>query len=212
VNCHNTLDEAPDVPFTSVGTPNPSVCEIRIVDDARRPVPAGGVGEIAARGPMSPMQYVNAPELDARYRDADGWVYTGDLGYLDPQGRLVLSGRKKDVIIRGGANISTVQIEMLATGYPDVVSAACVPVPDPELGQRVCLCLTMRDGAPRPALAELTDYLRARGLEVNKLPEYLRFVRQLPLTPAGKIDKQRLAADVAFVGHSAPALSQAGAR
>jgi len=212
VNCHNTLDDAPDVPFTSVGTPNPSVCEIRIVDDARHTVPAGEVGEIAARGPMSPMQYVNAPDLDAKYRDADGWVYTGDLGYLDPLGRLVLAGRKKDIIIRGGANISTVQIETLATGYPDVVSAACVPVPDPDLGQRVCLCLEMRNGAPRPALADLTDYLRERGLEVNKLPEYLRFVRQLPLTPAGKIDKKRLATDVAFLGRAAAAGQEARSR
>ncbi|AEA66017.1 class I adenylate-forming enzyme family protein [Burkholderia gladioli] len=204
VNCHNTLDEAPDVPLTTVGTPNPSVCEIRIVDDERRTLPEGEVGEIVARGPMSPMQYVNAPELDARYRDGEGWVYTGDLGYLDTHGRLVLAGRKKDIIIRGGTNISTVQIETLATACPDVVSAACVAVPDADLGQRVCLYLTIRDGAPRPSLADMSGYLRERGLEVNKLPEYLRFVRQLPLTPAGKIDKKQLAAEVAFVGRGAP--------
>ena len=199
VNCHNTLEDEADVIFRSVGRPNPAVCDIRIVDASGRAVQDGEVGEITARGPMSPMQYVNAPELDAKYRDAEGWVHTGDLGFIDADGRLALAGRKKDIIIRGGANISTVQIENLATAYPDVVSEACVPVPDPDLGQRVCLCLTMRDGVARPALAEISGYLRSKGLETNKLPEYLRYMRRFPLTPAGKVDKKLLAAEVAFL-------------
>ncbi|MBS7662922.1 acyl--CoA ligase [Pseudomonas lalucatii] len=199
VNCHNTLDDSLEVVLRSVGRPNPSVCEIRIVDERGAELPPGEVGEIKARGPLSPMQYVNAPELDARYRDAEGWVCTGDLGYIDRDGCLVLAGRKKDIIIRGGVNISPVQIEMLATGHPDVVSAACVAVADADLGQRVCICVTLRQGAPRFALGELTEYLRAQGLEVNKLPEYLRFYRQLPLSPAGKVDKKLLAAEIAFL-------------
>lgn len=199
VNCHNTLDDPLEVVLRSVGRPNPSVCEIRIVDELGRELPRGEIGEIKARGPLSPMQYVNAPELDARYRDAEGWARTGDLGYIDRDGYLILAGRKKDIIIRGGQNISPVQIEMLATGHPDVVCAACVPVPDPDLGQRVCICVTLREGAARFSLAELTGYLRQQGLEVNKLPEYLRFYRQLPLSPAGKIDKKVLAAEVAFL-------------
>jgi acyl-CoA synthetase (AMP-forming)/AMP-acid ligase II len=199
VNCHNTLDDALEVVFFSVGRPNPSVCAIKIVDEQGAELPLGSVGEIQARGPLSPMQYVNAPELDAQYRDGEGWVKTGDLGYIDSDGYLVLAGRKKDIIIRGGSNISPIQIEMLATGHPDVVCAACVPVPDPDLGQRVCICLTLRAGTPRFSLGELTDYLRAQGLETNKLPEYLRFYRQLPLSPAGKVDKKLLAAEVAFL-------------
>lgn len=201
VNCHNTLDDALEVVFFSVGRPNPSVCAIKIVDEQGAELPLGSVGEIQARGPLSPMQYVNAPELDAQYRDAEGWVKTGDLGYIDSDGYLVLAGRKKDIIIRGGSNISPIQIEMLATGHPDVVCAACVPVPDPDLGQRVCICLTLRAGTPRFSLGELTDYLRAQGLETNKLPEYLRFYRQLPLSPAGKVDKKLLAVEVAFLEH-----------
>lgn len=197
VNCHNTLDDPIEVVLGSVGKPNPAVCEIRIVDDLGHELPQGDVGEITARGPLSPMQYVNAPELDERYRDAEGWVKTGDLGFIDPQGYLVLAGRKKDIIIRGGANISPVQIEGLVMAHPDVVTVACVAVPDPDLGQRVCLCVTMRDGAPRFALADISSFLREQGLEVNKLPEYLRFYRHLPLTPAGKIDKRALAEDAA---------------
>lgn len=197
VNCHNTLDDPIEVVLGSVGKPNPAVCEIRIVDDLGHELPQGDVGEITARGPLSPMQYVNAPELDERYRDAEGWVKTGDLGFIDPQGYLVLAGRKKDIIIRGGANISPVQIEGLVMAHPDVVTVACVAVPDPDLGQRVCLCVTLRDGAPRFALADISSFLREQGLEVNKLPEYLRFYRHLPLTPAGKIDKRTLAEDAA---------------
>ncbi|WP_447736090.1 class I adenylate-forming enzyme family protein [Pseudomonas shirazensis] len=197
VNCHNTLDDPIEVVLGSVGKPNPAVCEIRIVDDLGHELPQGDVGEITARGPLSPMQYVNAPELDERYRDAEGWVKTGDLGFIDPQGYLVLAGRKKDIIIRGGANISPVQIEGLVMAHPDVVTVACVAVPDRDLGQRVCVCVTLRDGAPRFALADISSFLREQGLEVNKLPEYLRFYRHLPLTPAGKIDKRALAEDAA---------------
>lgn len=199
VNCHNTLDEDVQVVFKSVGRPNPAVCAIRIVDENGQEAVPGSAGEIVARGPISPMQYVNAPELDAKYRDRDGWVYTGDIGLIDDAGYLVLSGRKKDIIIRGGANISTVQIENLATSHPDVVGAVCVPVPDPDLGQRVCICLTMREGAERLTLSDITGYLREQGLEVNKLPEYLRLFRQFPLNPSGKIDKKMLTAEAALL-------------
>lgn len=199
VNCHNTLDEDVQVVFKSVGRPNPAVCAIRIVDENGQEAVPGSAGEIVARGPISPMQYVNAPELDAKYRDRDGWVYTGDIGLIDDAGYLVLSGRKKDIIIRGGANISTVQIENLATSHADVVGAVCVPVPDPDLGQRVCICLTMREGAERLTLSEITGYLREQGLEVNKLPEYLRLFRQFPLNPSGKIDKKMLTAEAALL-------------
>lgn len=202
VNCHNLPGDPVDHVCRTVGRPNPTVCEIQIVDDERRALSDGSVGEIAARGPMSPMQYVNAPELDQRYRDSQGWVYTGDLGYIDADGHLILSGRKKDIIIRGGTNISPVQIEQLVTSHPDVVSAACIGIPDRDLGQRVCLCVTLRDGAARPTLAQLTGYLHERGLEVNKLPEYLRLYGQLPLSPAGKVDKKALTEELAGLADS----------
>ncbi|TBU96793.1 AMP-dependent synthetase [Stutzerimonas kirkiae] len=208
VNCHNTLDDPIEVVLSSVGKPNPAVCEIRLVGEDNREVAPGEVGEITARGPLSPMQYVNAPELDERYRNPQGWVRTGDLGFIDDKGYLVLAGRKKDIIIRGGANISPVQIEGLVMAHADVVTVACVPVADADLGQRVCLCVTLREGAPKFSLKEITDFLREQGLEVNKLPEYLRFYRSLPLTPAGKIDKQALAEEVSELGVEAAATGQ----
>jgi acyl-CoA synthetase len=198
VNCHTTLDDDPETVSLKAGKPNPDICSIRIVDDQKQEVPPGCIGEITARGPLSPMQYVNAPELDALYRDRDGWVYTGDLGLIDDDGYLVLSGRKKDIIIRGGVNISPAQIEHIAVSHPAVVSAACVPVADPDLGHRVCLCLALRDGAERPSLSQFTSYLHKQGLEINKLPEYLRYYRQLPLSPAGKVDKKQLTAEIEF--------------
>lgn len=200
VNCHTLPDEPLEVPLRSVGRPNPSVCEIRIVDEHGRRQASGQRGEILARGPLSPMQYVNAPELDARYRCRDGWVRTGDLGFLDPMGYLVLSGRKKDVIIRGGANISPVQIEALATTHPDITGSACMPVPDADLGQRLCLCVTLKEGALRPSLEAVHRHFRRHGLSVDKLPDYLCFFSQLPLGPAGKVDKKQLASAIRFLG------------
>ncbi|NOQ34333.1 MAG: AMP-binding protein [Methylococcaceae bacterium] len=199
VNCHSTLNDDLNIIVSKIGKPNPKVCEIRIVDEKGLPIPQGHVGEITARGPISPMQYVNAPELDKIYRDKDGWVFTGDLGYIDNDGYLVLSGRKKDIIIRGGANISPVQIENVAQSHPEVISAACIPVADVDLGQRICICLVMRDGVERPSLSQMSRFFKEQGLEINKLPEYLRYYRQLPLSPAGKVDKKQLTSDVEFI-------------
>lgn len=204
VNCHSTLTDSVEVILSKIGKPNPDVCTIRIIDEARQELPQGEVGEITARGPMTPLQYVNSPDLDALYRCEEGWVYTGDLGFIDKEGYLVLAGRKKDIIIRGGANISPAQVEAVAISHPDVISAACVPVSDNDMGHRVCLCLVMREGAERPSLLQFTRYLYDQGLEKNKLPEYLRYYRQLPLNPAGKVDKKQLTAEVeciqSFIG------------
>lgn len=196
VNCHTMLDDNMTTVLHTTGRPNPEVCSIRIVDDRKNELAQGQTGEIAARGPITPMQYVNNPELDALYRDAEGWVYTGDLGFIDEQGNLVLTGRKKEIIIRGGINISPAQIEDIAASHPAVVSAACIPVEDEDLGHRVCLCLVMSEGAERPSLAQFARFLLDRGLEQNKLPEYLRYLRQLPLSPAGKVDKKQLIAEL----------------
>jgi acyl-CoA synthetase len=199
VNCHTTLNDDLLTAINKAGRPNPHICSIRIVNDQRQEAPPGHVGEIAARGPISPMQYVNAPDLDASYRDKEGWVYTGDLGFIDDDGYLVLSGRKKDIIIRGGINISPAQIENIAASHPAVVSATCIAVPDPDLGHRICLCLVLRDGMEYLSLSQFTQYLQEQGLETNKLPEYLRYYKQLPLSPAGKIDKKQLVTELELI-------------
>jgi acyl-CoA synthetase (AMP-forming)/AMP-acid ligase II len=193
VNCHTALDEAPERVATIVGRPNPAVAAIRIVDEQGRDVDAGVEGEIWARGPMSPMCYVNAPELDARYRTPDGWVRTGDRGVLDPDGYLRVLGRSTEIIIRGGHNISPTEIEQLLQEHPAILHAACVGVPDQRLGERVCACVVLREGAPRPSLEELSAFLVCEhGLERAKLPERLVILPELPLSPAGKIAKRAM--------------------
>lgn len=192
VNCHTGVDDSLDVSQETLGRPDPDVCAIRILDDQGRELPAGEPGEIVALGPMSPLCYVGAPELNERYRLPGGWVRTGDRGWIDADGRLRMAGRKKDVIIRGGGNISPAQLEGLVAGHPDVLGVACVAVPDAVLGQRVCACLVPA-GDRAPTLTELTAFLRDGGLEPHKLPEYLLVLDRIPLGPAGKADKQRLA-------------------
>lgn len=190
VSCHTALDDPPER-ATTAGRPSPGVAEVRIVDDRLADVPAGQTGEILARGPMSPLCYVGAPELDARYRAPGGWVRTGDLGHLDAEGYLVVSGRLKDVVIRGGLNISPAEIEEIVITHPAIRDVACVPVPDPMLGERLCACVAT--DAPL-ALPELVTYLELRGLEPRKFPERLLVLPSLPLGPAGKIDRQALRA------------------
>ncbi|MCG2839058.1 acyl--CoA ligase [Photobacterium sp. WH77] len=189
VNCFNALTDSREKVAATVGKPDPSICEIRVVDDHHQPLEQGEIGEIAARGPITPMQYVNSPVLDETYRDQQGWVYTGDLGCIDSDGYLNLMGRKKDVIIRGGVNISPAQIEKLMTQHPNVVSASCVAVPDHDLGQRVCICLSLQQGTSPLSLNDVTQYLHQQGLEKHKWPEFLSHFSQLPLSPAGKVDK-----------------------
>ncbi|WP_369381643.1 class I adenylate-forming enzyme family protein [Streptomyces sp. cg36] len=197
VNCHTGLAAGPvaaDGPGVLAGRPDPRVTDIRIALPGTAELeeaPPGAVGEIVARGPMSPLCYVAAPDLDARYRTADGWVRTGDLGRLEEDGTLRVVGRLKDVVIRGGANISPAEVELAIAAHPLVRDVVCVGVPDPLMGERLAVCLVGREGAEL-SLAELSAHLDARGLERRKHPERLLHVAQLPLTPAGKPDRARV--------------------
>ncbi|MGP9022390.1 class I adenylate-forming enzyme family protein [Streptomyces sp. BR1] len=197
VNCHTSLDSSAvraDGPGVLAGRPDPRVADIRIaVPDTRelQEVPPGTVGEIVARGPMSPLCYVAAPDLDARYRTPDGWVRTGDLGRLEPDGTLRVVGRLKDVVIRGGANISPAEVELELATHPLIRDVVCVGVPDPLMGERLAACVVGREGAD-PTLEDLSAHLDARGLERRKHPEHLLLVTEFPLTPAGKPDRARL--------------------
>ncbi|MCB5164064.1 acyl--CoA ligase [Streptomyces bambusae] len=209
VNCHTGLPDAPAEDSTGrhgkgvdaetrgvpIGRPDPRVTEIRIVAPGAPDTeaePAGVVGEILARGPMSPLCYVGDPGLNARYRTPGGWVRTGDLGLLAEDGTLRVVGRLKDVVIRGGANISPAEVELALAGHPSVRDVMCVGVADPLMGERLAACVVVREGAPVPDLADLGAYLDGRGLEPRKHPERLVVLPELPLTPAGKPDRALL--------------------
>ncbi|WP_030756748.1 MULTISPECIES: class I adenylate-forming enzyme family protein [unclassified Streptomyces] len=213
VNCHTGLGNT--VPPTDgsgvvAGHPDPRVAEIRIADpDTHEPLPDGAVGEIISRGPMTPLCYVGAPDLDARYRTPDGWVRTGDLGYLDSDSVLHIVGRLKDIVIRGGANISPAEVERELTAHPQVRDVACVGVPDPLMGERLAACVVSRGGQPL-TLASLGEHLTRRGLERNKHPERLLLLAELPLTAAGKPDRAALRERLAATAAAAPPLAQAG--
>ncbi|QCX79658.1 Triostin synthetase I [Streptomyces sp. YIM 121038] len=200
VNCHTGLEghEEGSAPEHGVvaGRPDPRVADIRVADPAtHEPVPDGAVGEIVARGPMTPLCYVGAPELDARYRTPDGWVRTGDLGLIDGGGVLHVVGRLKDVVIRGGANISPAEVERELSAHPLIRDVVCVGVPDPVMGERLAACVVPvsdgRDGAPL-TLDALGEHLAGRGLDRAKHPERLLLVPEMPLTPAGKPDRTAL--------------------
>lgn len=176
---------------TTVGRPS-GIVELRIVDDARRPLPVGEVGEVAIRSPAVMRGYWNDPEATAAAFDADGFYHTGDLGVLDADGYLRVTGRLKDVVVRKGEKISAREIEDLLAGWPGLVEAAIVPVSDPETGERACACLLMRDGSPHPRLDDVVSFLRAARLATQKLPERLRVLESFPRTPSGKVNKRLL--------------------
>lgn len=144
------------------------------------------------------------PELDARYRTPDGWVRTGDLGYLDSDSVLHVVGRLKDIVIRGGANISPAEVERELTAHPQIRDVACVGIPDPLMGERLAACVVPRAGQ-HPTLASLGEHLTRRGLERRKHPERILLIAALPLTAAGKPDRAALRERLAEVP-----LAQAG--
>ncbi|MDG4782370.1 class I adenylate-forming enzyme family protein [Micromonospora sp. WMMD961] len=192
VNCTTDPLDPPAAVHDAVGRPNPAVATVRIVGDDDTDVAPGEVGEIWGLGPMSPLCYVD-PEFDDRYRVEGGWVRTGDLGRVDADGFLHVVGRRNEIVIRGGRNLSPVEVELLIAQHPAVRQVACVGVPDRLMGERMAACIAVRDGADAPTLTELAGYLTdTHGLEHAKLPERLAVLDTLPLSAAGKVDKRWL--------------------
>ncbi|AWL41139.1 MULTISPECIES: (2,3-dihydroxybenzoyl)adenylate synthase [unclassified Streptomyces] len=175
--------------------------EVRIVGPAGDDVPPGGTGELLTRGPYTLQGYYKAPEHNARAFTEDGFYRTGDLARLTDDGDLVIEGRIKDVINRGGDKVSAPEVEEHLLAHPAVAEAAVVPVPDPFLGERIG-AYVVPDGPP-PALRELKEALHADGLADYKLPDWLAIVEALPLTGLGKVDKKTLTADAAARIHAA---------
>ena len=174
----------------AVGRPTPPV-EVRIVDDDGDTSPIGAVGEVLTRNPAGHREYFRDPEATARQWDG-GWLHTGDLGHLDDDGYLYIVGRKKDVIIRGGMNIYTDDVEAVLQAHPSVVEAAVVGVPHDVLGEDVAAFVVIRPDADLP-LDELQEFARAR-LADYKVPRLITVVSKLPRTASGKVVRSRLVA------------------
>ncbi|NLU78247.1 (2,3-dihydroxybenzoyl)adenylate synthase [Micromonospora sp. HNM0581] len=195
VLCFTRPGDGDEAAATTQGSPLSSADELRIVDDADRDVPDGDVGELLARGPCTLRGYYAVPEHNRGVFTSDGFLRTGDLVRRDDAGRLVVVGRIKDVVNRGGEKISVDEVEAHLVAHPAVRTAAVVPVPDRRLGEKSCAVIVARD-AP-PSLAEVHDFLRGRGLADFKLPDRLHVAPELPYTPVGKIDRRALARELA---------------
>jgi cyclohexanecarboxylate-CoA ligase len=165
--------------------------EVRLVDEDGVAVAAGREGEILARGPECFLGYQD-PALDAEAFTGDGWFRTGDLGTLDGDGYLRITGRRKDIIIRKGENISARELEDLIAGHPAVAEVAVVGLPDESAGEIACAVVCVRAGARPPTLGELAGHLTGHGLSRRKLPERLEVVAEFPRTASGKIVKRVL--------------------
>jgi len=167
--------------------------ELKILDDADRELEEpGGVGELCYRSPGLFPGYFRRPDLTAKAFTPDGFFRTGDLFVIHDDRHVGFYDRKKDIVIRGGFNISSAEVENAVLGHPKVAEAAVVPLPDEILGERVCVFVVPRDPADPPTLEEIVRFLRREGMSVYKLPERLELIDALPRNPVGKILKQRL--------------------
>jgi cyclohexanecarboxylate-CoA ligase len=164
--------------------------EYRIADDAGQDQPVGEVGELLVRGPELFPGYLAGSDNDGAFTP-DGWFRTGDLAVTDTEGYVSIRGRKKDIILRGGENISVTEVENLLFEHPAVREVAIVAMPDPVLTERACAFIVPEAGRP-PTLAELAEFLLSKRLARQKLPERLEIVAELPKTQSGKIQKFRL--------------------
>jgi len=175
----------------TVGKPVPGVA-VRVVDETERQVARGAEGELRLKGPQCFLGYVDA-SLDAHAFDADGWFRTGDLGRIDHDGNVVVTGRIKDAIIRNAENISALEVEGVLASHPAVADVAVIGVPDERTGERVCAVVVVRPGAA-VTLSSVFEHCQARGLSKHKTPERLEIVDALPRNLTGKVLKTELRA------------------
>ena len=162
---------------------------LRLVDDDGRPVSVGHRGELQVRGPEQFVGYTNVPLADTF--TADGWFPTGDIGLLDAEGYVTVVDRKKNIIIRGGENLSATEIEDVVGSHPAVAEVGVIGVPDERYGERACAFVVLREGAEL-TLEELGRHFAESGVARQKVPEHLRFVPSLPRSGTGKIRKHEL--------------------
>ncbi|MEU7816870.1 AMP-binding protein [Pseudonocardia sp. NPDC049154] len=190
------LDDPDEVVCTTQGRPMCPDDEVRLVDELDQDVPEGEPGSLLTRGPYTPRGYYRAAEQNARAFTADGWYRSGDICRRTPEGNLIVEGRDKDMINRGGEKISAEEVENLVYQLPAVAQVAAVAMPDRELGERVCLYVVPRAGAA-VTLEEIRASMERIGVARFKLPEHLVVVDELASTKVGKIDKKALRADIA---------------
>ncbi len=193
---YTRMDDGPDRVVQTSGRPCDGY-EVKIfsTEDMNVEMPVGEIGQIGGRGASLMLGYFDDQSANDEAFNAEGWFMTGDIGRVDEDGYLQITGRKKDLIIRGGHNIYPARIENLAMQHPEVARAAALPVPDKRLGEKVCLAVMFRNGAV-VAPEEILAHLDRSGLSRYDMPEYFLKLDEIPLTASGKILKRDIASQI----------------
>ncbi|WP_104018529.1 class I adenylate-forming enzyme family protein [Roseovarius nitratireducens] len=208
-NCSFLYTRADD-PIDVVTTTCGHCCagmELAVFDseDSDCPLPEGSTGELGVRGASQMLGYFDDQAMTEQALNAAGWFMTGDLGMIDASGNVHVTGRKKDMVIRGGKNIHPARAEELAMRHRAVWKAAAFPVPDDRLGERMCLAVIPRPGTTPPSPQDLLAHLAEHGLPKSQMPEYHLDMSRFPMTASGKILKRSLTSEVA-AGRLVPTL------
>jgi 2,3-dihydroxybenzoate-AMP ligase len=185
------LDDPQEVKLETCGRPICPDDEVRLVDEDGREVKPGEVGELTCRGPYTLRGYFGVPGYNAQQFTRDGFYCSGDLMRRHPSGNYVVEGRKKDLINRGGEKISAEEIENLILSHPAVQNVACVPVPDANLGEKMCACLILKKNN-KLTFRELVDFLKTKEIAKFKLPERMEVFDDFPVSTFGKVSKKTL--------------------
>ena len=180
-----------------LATGKPSGGRIKLVDEKGKEVPKGEIGEVTITGPGSASGYFKDPEATRQAWSSDGWIKTGDMGKLDEDDNLIIVGRIKDLIIRGGQNVYPIEIENILLPHPKIANVAIVAMPDPVMGEKACAYV-----APKPGQTftfdDMISYLRQKNIASFKIPERLEILERLPMLPdVEKVDKKALRQDIA---------------
>nr|WP_203622307.1 (2,3-dihydroxybenzoyl)adenylate synthase [Streptomyces sp. SID8499] len=189
---YTRLDDDPETVVTTQGRPISPDDEIRIVDDADREVPEGEFGHLLTRGPYTIRGYWRAPEHNRTAFTEDGFYRTGDIVRRTPSGHLVVEGRAKDQINRGGEKVAAEEIENIILAHPSVHDVSLVAVPDEYLGERTLAYVILREGAEPLRPVAVKRFVRDRGIAAYKVPDLVEFVDAFPQTGIGKISKKQL--------------------
>ena len=183
--------DSEEVKLETCGRPVCEDDEVKLLDEDDREVPMGGVGELTVRGPYTLRGYFGVPEYNAKQFTSDGFYRSGDLMRMHPSGNYVVEGRKKDLINRGGEKISAEEVENLILMHPAVQNVACVPMPDANMGEKMCAFVILKTDQSL-TLKELVTFLLTKEIAKFKLPERLEVLSDFPVSTFGKVSKKAL--------------------
>ncbi len=189
------LDYHQATAHTNVGRPTCPCSTYKVIDANEKELPLNMQGELVVKGPDVFTGYYNSSEENRKAFTSDGFFKTGDMAKIDDSGIITLTGRIKDIVLRGGENVSPVEIEGLLITHPAVDQVSVIGMPDTLLGERICAYVQIRPGA-KLSFEGLISYLKGNGASVLQLPERVEFIDNLPLTKAGKSDKKHLREDI----------------